>query len=208
MILYQALDRAVARAAEDESAALQARRRWGELAGEVHDDEPLYEERATAFLEWLALDHVSAPHGLSAVVSLLRSADTEARPALAALAAGHRSIFLVQHPVHDGLVVEDLWGGALFHVHERRQLTGMDPGELFEARLVADPESPPHLLFTRALCFHPREALSSVRTLVARNRQAGASREDLCFRLLRLRVRWERYRHVSPARVYLTDTRD
>lgn len=204
MILYQALDQIIAWAAQDQAMLLRARQSWGEQAGEVHDDEALYEERATAFLEWLALDFVPAPEKPPAVVALLKASDAATRAPLAALASNHRSIFRVDHLVDEGVVLEDLWGGAMFLVHERRQLGGLDPGELFEARLVPDPEKPPHVVFARAFCFHPREALPSVRELVAASHAAGASRESLCFKLLRLRVRWERYRHVAPARVYLT----
>lgn len=174
MLIHQAIDQAVARAVENQAALLAGRQQWNQLAGEVHDDEPLFEERATAFLEWLALDFRPSPEAPRAVVALLRETpenrenDNDAtRPWLAALAASHRSVFRVARQAGDNVTLEDLWGGATFHVHERRKLSGMDPGEVFEARLVGDPDAPPRLVFTRAFCFHPREALLPIRKLAA-----------------------------------------
>jgi hypothetical protein len=124
--------------------------------------------------------------------------------ALLALASTHRSVFRVREVVTEGLVLDDLWGSAVFRVRERRNV-GVEPGDLFDARLVADVERRPELLLTRTFCFHPREAEEAVRSQIARSRRSHEERTALLFRLLRMRVRCQRYRHVSPARVYLQD---
>jgi hypothetical protein len=205
MILHDALDRALARAARDEGRLLQARARWRELAGEVYDDEPLFEERAAAFLEWYLVDHreASAPPPIAALID--GAADPAERRVLVAIASSHHSVFAVRELTTDGVALDDLWGGGQFHVHERRRLAGLSPGELFEARLCADVEAPPRLLFTRTFCFHPREARAAIVERIGRARAAGETREAMLFRLLRLRVRCERYRHVAAARVYGAD---
>jgi hypothetical protein len=203
VIVYEALERAVTAAASDQPALMAARAEWERLAGVVHDDEPLFEERAAAFLEWYLIDHRVA--GRAPVDGLIAAASGPERSALEALASSHRSLFRVREAHSDGLTLDDLWGGAVFRVHERRRLAGLGPGELFDARLVADVARPPDLLFTRFFCFHPREAEAGALEQVARARREGAGREALLFKLLRLRVRCERYRHVSPARVYATD---
>jgi hypothetical protein len=213
MLVYHTLEHAVAAAAADEAAVVAARAEWNQLAGMVHDDEHLYEERAAAFLEWFTIDHASAggvppiEQQLAACEARLATgveAAAAERAALRALAASHRSIFRVREVQRDGLLLDDLWGGAAFHVRERRH-AGVEPGDLFDARLVADVESPPAVLLTRTFCFHPREVEQAVRTHVLRSRRAGEPRPTLLFRLLRLRVRCLRYKHVSPARVYLKD---
>ena len=58
-MIYDVLDRAQARATIDEARLLAARARWAQLAGTVHDDSPIYEERAAAFLEWYLIDHAA-----------------------------------------------------------------------------------------------------------------------------------------------------
>jgi hypothetical protein len=205
LIVFEVLERATARAAEDQGVLVAARAEWERLAGVVHDDEPLYEERAAAFLEWFLIDHRPSPEAPPPIEPLIARAGGPERAALVALATSHRSLFQVREAHADGVTLDDLWGGACFRVHERRRLAGLAAGELFDARLVADVESPPALLFARTFCFHPREAEAGCRSRVADARRAGESRETLLFRLLRLRVRSERYRHVSPARVYASD---
>ncbi len=204
LLVHGVLEKATARAVLDQPSLMVARAEWERLAGVVHDDEPLYEERASAFLEWYLIDY--GPNGARpAVEKQLAAAEGEERAAIVALAASHRSLFQVREIFTDGVLLDDLWGGAVFRVYERRRLAGLSPGELFDARLVADVDGPPTLLFARTFCFHPREAEAGVRHQIARARRNGESRETLLFRLLRLRVRCERYRHVSPARVYSAD---
>ena len=61
VIVFSTLERVLAYAVADEPALLAARDEWNVRAGVVHDDEPLYEERAAAFLDWFALDRRSTP---------------------------------------------------------------------------------------------------------------------------------------------------
>ncbi|MSP59091.1 MAG: hypothetical protein EXR72_01915 [Myxococcales bacterium] len=206
MIVHQELDRAIAQAVLDQPALMTARAEWDRLAGVVHDDEPLFEERASAFLEWFLIDF--RPGGRAPIEAQIQGAqatgpaDQARRDELAALACSHRSLFQVRTAFSDGVLLDDLWGGGTFRVHERRQLAGLGPGELFDGRLIADVSAPPELLFARTFCFHPREAEEGVRSQVIQARRDRRPREELLFRLLRLRVRCERYRHVKPSRVY------
>jgi hypothetical protein len=205
-LVFEVLERATARAAEDQARLLSARAEWERLAGTVHHDEPLYEERAAAFLEWFLIDHHASegePPPIERMIA--HAADERERQALAAIATSHRSLFQVREAHPDGVTLDDLWGGAVFRVHERRRLAGLAPGELFDARLVADVETPLELVFARTFCFHPREAEEACRRLVADARRDREPRDALLFRLLRLRVRCERYRHVAPSRVYASD---
>lgn len=233
MRLFGVLEQAIASAAEDEASLLSARLQWNVLAGEVHDEEPLYEERVNAFLEWYLLEYrplssslpssmtlcgpsleaqaaaggegqaKAGPAAVEPVIRrLIRAAPEAERPALIALAAAHRGLFAVRELVNEGVLLEDLWGGGSFRVYERRRLIGLGPGEVFEARLVADVDAPPRILFTRSFCFHPREALDIIRRQVLRARRSGERREDFLFRQLRSRLRCERYRHLSPLRIY------
>ena len=214
MILFSTLERVLGHAVADEASLLAARDEWAERAGVVHHDEGLYEERTAAFLDWLALDRPAGPRGSKGptpVEQLLAEAAPDKvsaaeRAALSTLCASHRSLFRVleqwSNAEGHGLVLEDLWGGALFRARDRRLIAGVSRGDLLDARLASDVESPPDVLLVRIVCVHPRPAEPAIRKIVAASRASGEAREELLFRLLRLRVRCERYRHVSPARVY------
>ncbi len=205
-MLAQVLDRVIAFAAKDDAELVRAREQWSEQAGKVFDDDPLYEERTVAFLEWYALDR-RGPDARLPVQRFLAEEpldDLEGRWAHA-LATSHRSLFEVKQLREGGILVDDLLGGATFEVTERRRLPGIGDREIFEARLVANVVTPPQLLFTRAFQFHPREAAAQVRRRAAEARAAREPREATLFRLLRLRLKALRYGHVAAERIYAAD---
>ncbi len=206
-MIAQVLDRIIAFSARDESELVQARMYWDEHAGEVHDDNLLYEERASAFLEWHILERPLVDGRVPAERFLAeeRLDDLEGRW-VDALIHSHRSILQVERikPEAAGGVirVKDLFGGAELEITERRKLPGVEEGDVFEARLVADVISPPHVLFSRVLQFHPREATAEVKQLAADDARAGRPRAETLFRLARLRLKAAHYSHVDAALIY------
>ncbi len=202
-MIAQVLDRIIAFAARDESELVAARQEWDEKAGEVHDDNPLYEERASAFLEWHTLERPLVDGRVPAerFLSEERLDDLEGRWT-DALIHSHRSILSIDRLRPDAVRVRDLFGGAEFDVTERRKLHGVEEGDLVEARLVADVISPPHVLFSRVLQFHPREASAEVRRIAAEDAASGKPRVETLFRLARLRLKAAHYSHVDAALIY------
>jgi hypothetical protein len=202
-VLANALDRVIAFAARDEAETVKAREEWAEKAGRVFDDDVLYEERTTAFLEWYALER-PLPSGRVPAERFLaeEKLDDKEGAWVHALATSHRSLFEVQK-VHEGIILlDDLLGGGSFAVTERRRLPGVEQGEIFEARLIANVITPPELLFTRAFQFHPREAFGELKRQAERARKAGEAHADTLFRLLALRLKALRYKHVTADKIY------
>ncbi|MCU1280579.1 MAG: hypothetical protein JWM53_4125 [bacterium] len=202
-VLANALDRVIAFAARDEAETVKAREEWAEKAGRVFDDDTLYEERTTAFLEWYALER-PLPSGKVPAERFLAEENLDDKEGawVHALATSHRSLFQVQK-VHEGIILlDDLLGGGSFAVTERRRLPGVEDEEIFEARLVANVMTPPELLFTRAFQFHPREARAELERQAERARKAGEPRAETLFRLLRLRLKALRYKHVTADKIY------
>ncbi len=202
-VLAEALDRAIAFAARDEAETVRAREEWSEKAGRVFDDDALYEERTTAFLEWYALERPLPSGKVPAERLLAEETLAEQEGAwVRALATSHRSLFEVGK-VQDGIILlDDLLGGGSFAVTERRRLPGVEEHEIFEARLVANVVTPPELLFTRAFQFHPREARGELKRQAERARKAGEPRAETLFRLLRSRLKALRYKHVTADKIY------
>lgn len=206
-MLSAVLDRVIAFAARREPELLAAREEWAERAGRVFDDDPLYEERTTAFLEWFALDRPSTSDPGDPRTPADRFLaeepldDLEGRWAHA-LGRSHRSLFLVRELGKGMLLLDDLLGGSHLEITERRRLPGIAEGEVFEARVVANVATPPELLFTRAFQFHPREAAAELKRIGADARERNLGREETLFRLLRARLKALRYGHVPPGRIY------
>lgn len=202
-VLANALDRVIAFAARDEAETVKAKEEWSEKAGRVFDDDPLYEERTTAFLEWYALER-ELPTGKVPAERFLaeETLDDKEGAWVHALATSHRSLFEVQK-VHEGIILlDDLLSGGSFAVTERRRLPGIEDNEILEARLVANVVSPPELLFTRGFQFHPREARNELKRQAERARKAGEARAETLFRFLRLRLKALRYKHVTADKIY------
>lgn len=202
-MLAQILDRLVAFAARDEGELLRAREEWEERAGKVFDDDPLYEERTTAFLEWCALERRLPDGRVNADRFLAEEKldDLDGRW-VHALARSHRSLFEVRELREGAIALDDLLSGCAFVVTERRKLPGIAEREIFEARLTTSAISPPEVLFTRAFQFHPQEAAEELRQIAARARKAGEPRSETLFRLASLRLKALRYGHVAAARIY------
>jgi hypothetical protein len=202
-VLAAALDRVIAFAARDEAETVKAKEEWSEKAGRVFDDDTLYEERTTAFLEWYALERELGSGKVPAERCVAEEALDEAEASwIRALGTSHRSLFEVQK-VQDGIILlDDLLGGGSFAVTERRRLPGVEEHEIFEARLVVNVVTPPELLFTRAFQFHPREARAELERQAERARKAGEARAETLFRFLRLRLKALRYKHVTADKIY------
>ncbi|HEX4462788.1 MAG TPA: hypothetical protein VIA18_32670 [Polyangia bacterium] len=206
-MLADMLDRVIAFAARDEAELVRAREEWSEKAGRVFHDDALYEERTTAFLEWYALERFGSDGKLPATRFLSEADDGKpldelGRAWVHALATTHRSLFEVRE-VRDGeILLDDLVGGGAFAVTERRRLPGVEPSEIVEVRLVANPVTPPQVLFTRAFQFHPREARAELKRHAELARKAGEARAELLFRLLRLHLKALRYQHVAADKIY------
>jgi hypothetical protein len=209
---WAAFDDLVARSTRDETDVRVAREQWGVQTGRVRPDHELYGERSDAFVEWYVLDRRGSD-GLTPLDRALSSTDGElaaAEPPLSdldratylALRAAHRSLFHVRGLHPGGARVDDVLGGAQFEVDERRRLPGVQPGDLFETRIVPDPERPYRLLFSRAMLFHPRGVGPAITEHARAARARGEPRAAVLARLQRLRLRCAAYKHVPPVRIY------
>ena len=198
-VIDQLIDRVIADAASRADELVAARNEWDELAGKVHDDEPLYEERTTAFLEWYGLERKTS-EGRSPIERVLAATavDDPDREGLRLLSRTHRSLFAVLRVKEPHLELEDLLTGCIFRVYERRQPLGFTEGDVFEARLCARADLSGDVLMTRALQHHPREARAALEEIAAE----GAPRAETLFKLARLRWKAARWGHVAPERIY------
>ena len=202
-MLWSVFDELVQSTTSDAALLVEARRTFSTMTGQVEPDHELYAERSDAFVEWFLFEQRDH-EGLTRVERQLREMPLfdPKRPHLLALRSSHRSLFQVVRFLPQGLLLDDLIGGGRFAIDERRRLPGVTTDDLFEARLIPDPERKPSLCFGRALLFHPREAADAVREQVRSARHKSEPRTELLSRLLRLRLRCFAYRHVSAARIY------
>lgn len=182
-----------------------AREEYFIRSGKVfEDDAEVYESRTIAFLEWYVIERPLVD-GVPPVIIALEKAcassttDIGRLEALSSVASSHRSLFDIAHVNGNLIELEDVLGGARFHVVERRSTIGFEVGALVEARVIWDGKRP---IFAKTFLFHPRDARSEILDMVDAALAAGTDRQEIMFRLAQLCLRWHRHGHINAARIY------
>jgi hypothetical protein len=123
-------------------------------------------------------------------------------PALRAWSHSQRSLAQIQELRQGRVRLVDLIGGASFDVVEDRNLYGVERGDVVEVRLVGFAGA---VYFGRTFVYHPKGTASAIRRRVGDLLAKNKSRADILDALATLRIRCERYRHVSALRIYESD---
>ena len=178
--------------------------------GEVHTDDRCYEQRMQAFFNWFLFDRKQAD-GATPVERYLREKGaelpgkdkdillgcTQARLGIYEY-RGRRGIF--SRPKRGQVRVRDAITGKNFDVTERRQMHGLEIGDLFEARLVPVNRT---FHFSTSFTYHPREVTAEIRREIKRRMKLGeVDVPALCWELERMALQHERFRNVSINAIY------
>jgi hypothetical protein len=187
---------------------LAARKAHFERYGEPHEEDRSYEVRLNGMLDHYVYDHRPSGGTGTTLERFLEAEGPSLSPEeLAAyrdLAANLHGLFEVRR-IRDGEVrLRDAFTGKDHDVTERRQVAGLEKGDLLEARLL------PHggaLLFSGAFLYHPREARKHILAEVKRlKKEAGKNGEPdvkvFLGLLSRMALKLERYRNVRLESIY------
>ncbi|PIS11257.1 MAG: hypothetical protein COT73_05035 [Bdellovibrio sp. CG10_big_fil_rev_8_21_14_0_10_47_8] len=100
----------------------------------------------------------------------------------------------------DDMSIKDLISGKKMVVKRSPWTFGFDPEEIFEARLIPDGEN---WIFTRGFCFHPMDAKKYIFAEIKRHKKdPDLNPEDMMLKLIKMRYKFERYRHVKINMIY------
>ena len=200
------IDRLIAFVSEPEfQAELQtAKREYFERTGEVFETDDAFEMRMASFLEWFLFDRklpaVSLTPAELYTERNLATITDEDKIVLRNFAHTVHGLFEVGKLKPDTMFVKDLFTGKQHAVYERRKPVGIDTGDIVEARLILTPDN--KMMFSPAFCFHPRDAKKAIFKLVKAHKKAGFDPEDLIFKLAYLRLKVDRYKHVTAEKLY------
>lgn len=204
----QYLDRVVAYAtgpAFQDEVALARKEFFSRTGGEVFEDDRSVESRLTSFLDWYLFDRPLRGQGVPPVEAFLVDQADQIRPeelpGFRDLTRQIHGLFEVRRPLkNERLKVRELCTGKDYEVHERRQLAGIEKGDLFEARLIPSGEL---LQFSASFCHHPRAARRAILAEVKRRRKSGSiDRADFLHLLSAMALKYERYRNVVVGAIY------
>ena len=187
---------------------------FAKTGGEVHEEDRCYEQRMQAFFNWFLFDRKAAD-GATPVERYLREKGaelpgkdkdmllgcTQSRLSLYEY-RGRRGIF--SRPRAGQVRVRDSTTNQDFDVTERRQMHGLEIGDLFEARLVPLDRT---FHFSTSFTYHPREVVREIRREIKRRKKLGTlDPRALCWELERMALQQERFRNVSIQAIYNFET--
>jgi hypothetical protein len=185
--------------------------------GDVFEDDRSMDSRLAGFLEWYVFDRALDGRGMPPTQAFLADnmteiADAEREDYMDLTRTVHGLFELRRKPKGERLRVRELCRNADFEVLERRQMAGLEKGDLFEARLIP---SKGELLFSPAFCYHPREARKAILAEVKRRRKIVAAADPsgskkaaridelpLLELLSSMALKFERYRNVNVDAIY------
>ena len=148
---------------------------FAQTGGEVHEDDRCYEQRMQAFFNWFLFDRKQAD-GSTPVERFLREkgAELQGKDKDVLLGCTQSRLSLYEYRGRRGLFsrpragqvrVRDAITGEDFDVTERRQMHGLDIGDLFEARLVPLERT---FHFSTSFTYQPREVEREIRKEIKR----------------------------------------
>ncbi|MEZ4270463.1 MAG: hypothetical protein R3C68_03190 [Myxococcota bacterium] len=185
-----------------------ARAEFVQRTGDMFEGDESYERRLASFLEWYVLDRgVSFAPQMTPVKLYIESVSegltTPEINALRDLTRTVLSLFEFKRVRGDRLRVVDLLTNNKVDVFERRRPSGLESGDILEARLVPKEDT---FLLSETIGFLPRDARKDVLKASKRFRKKGAedgqTNIDLVHRVAYLSNRCERYSHVPPESIF------
>ena len=209
MLPYEYLDKLVAIGTGEPylESVREAKAKYFREAGEVFEDDAFFEQRMNSFLEYYLFDWPAAAGGKSTTALVIeRGRDRLPPDELVAFAGFDRnvhSIFELKKKKGEDVLVLNLLDGEKYEVHERRQLAGMEKGDLFEARLLPFGDK---LHFSRAFVHHPKTVRKFIVTEMKAMKEPGAKPLALIHRLAYLRLKFDRMRRVDAVKIYSRET--
>lgn len=185
-----------------------AKKAFFDEAGVMDEESQAFEMRMTQFLEWYLFTRPLADVGLTPAQYALQLEDfemtSEERPAFENLANMRHSLFEFLKIRGDDIYIKDLFLNKKIIIHNSPIRIGFSREEIFDARLIPDGEN---FHFAKAFGFHPAEASKYILSEVKKLRKEEDREKDEAFmlRLLKMRYKYEQYRHLKLEYVYTNE---
>ncbi len=192
-----------------EEEITEAKNQFFGALGDGPGDRDQFEARMSQFLDWYLFSRKLVDQEMPPVMWALQSVDFKIdeseRLFFANLAEARHSLFDFVK-VHKGnLYVKDLFTGKRLVLKGSPIIEGFREQEIFDARIFPHEES---FRFTQGFCFHPEGAYKYIlKEIKAVRRQGPLAQEDLMLRLMRMRYKYDRYRHIAIEMIYSNDSK-
>jgi len=187
---------------------LAARRDWFDRHGEPHEEDKSFETRMNGMLDYYLYDFRPPGSAETTIEIFMREMGpqltTDELAAYRVLARNVHGLFEVKKIKPGEVRLRDVFTDVVHDVTERRQMAGLDKGDILEARLLPYDGK---LFFSGAFLYHPQEVRKAVLAEVKRLRkEAGKGNmpdvEGFVATLSRMAFKLERYRNVKVESLY------
>ena len=194
---------------EFQREVLEAKREFFERAGIVDEESVNFETRMSQFLDWYMFSRELAEYHLPpANYYLDRNRDkipTEELPLYENLTRTYHSLFEFVKIRESDLTIRCLFTKKKYVLADSVITAGFTPDEVFEARLIPNEKS---WVFTKGFCFHPAEASKFIFKEIKQVKHLDQThKEALMLKLLKMRYKFEQYKHIRIDFIYSNDGR-
>lgn len=187
----------------------KAKKEFFDEAGVMDEENEVFEMRMTQFLEWYLFSRALSGIGLTPAQYALQLEDfemtSEERPAFENLAVIRHSLFEFLKIRGDDIHIRDLFLDKKIVIHHSPIRIGFNRDEIFDGRLIPEGEE---YHFSRAFAFHPGDASKYILSEIKKIKKNGdllQDREAFMLRLLKMRYKYEQYRHLKLDYVYTNE---
>ncbi len=184
-----------------------AKREFFDEAGVMDEENIFFEMRVTQFLEWYLfsrplMSNLLTPAQSALVDKPFVKSESEIEK-FQNLSRIKHSLFEFQKIRGDDVFIRDLFSGEKILIQKSPIQIGFSREEIFDARLIPDGNQ---YQFTRAFAFHPHEATDYILDEIKKVQRADFVLQDvLMLRLLKMRYKYEQYRHLKLEHVYTNE---
>lgn len=208
-VFHQLMDKILQYFAGDSFAAeiRLAKSQFFDDAGILDERDASFELRMSQFFDWYFFTRELSGFGTTPLetVHMIRDLrfSSEELDLIERMKHHRHSLFEFRKLRDSDVHLLDLLRNEKIVVQKSPWIYGFDSSEIFEARLIPSDGS---LLFTRGFCFHPVDASKFILGEVKRHRKdPDLDPDEMILRLIKMRYKFDRYRHVKIDRIYCAE---
>lgn len=193
-----------------ESEVLEAKREFFERAGIVDEESINFEMRMSQFLDWYMfsreLSDIHLPPINYYVAKFSSEIQADEKEHYDNMTKSLHSLFEFVRIRDDmEVTVRDLFSKKKLVLEDSKMTAGFSPDEIFEARLIPYKKT---WVFTKGFCFHPADATKFILKEIKQVRNLDqAHKEALMLRLMKMRYKFEQYKHIRLDYIYTNDAK-
>lgn len=186
---------------------VRAKKEFFESSVTLDENSGAYDLRMSQFYDWYFFSRElsgfrQTPLSACLLVRELRFSELELKQ-LEALKNHRHSLFEFIKTKGSDVYIKDLLANKKLVVKSSPWIFGFDEEELFEARLLPHEDT---YVFTRGFCFHPGLAKKFILDEVKRHQKdPDLDPGVMMLRLMKMRFKYEQYKHVNPEMIYTND---